>query len=331
MFIAVTGASGHLGVNLIQALTARQDRVRALVHQNCRPLEYLQVEQVKGDVLDEASLEHAFAGADIVCHLAARISIVRSDARLVEQINIQGTKNVIAACRRARVRRLVHVSSIHAYEQKPLVETLDEARPLVPFSARETPYDRSKAEGERAVRQAIADGLDAVIVNPTGIIGPNDYQPSHFGAALLAIANRQMPVNINAGFNWVDVRDVVDGIINTAEKAPPGARYLLSGHWANMETIVNIVSRHIEKRGRPLILPLGLAKAAAPLAMAFYTLTGRRPLFTGIAMKALESNKNISHDRATRELGYRPRPFEITIRDTLDWFRRYGYLKRGKT
>ena len=327
MIVAVTGASGHLGINLTHELIERGYTVRTVVHRNHDNLANLPVEQISADILDTNSLVAAFTGVKIVFHLAGRVSIVHKDHKSVEAINIQGVKNVIQACQKCRVQRLVHVSSIHAFDQIPLEKELDETRPLVPFDRKHTPYDRSKAEGERAVLVAIEKGLDAVILNPTGVIGPYDYQPSHFGASLLAIARGDLPVNVNAGFDWVDVRDVANGLLAAAEKGKSGAKYLLSGHWADMQLVAKMANQFTGRKRSPILLPLWIAKLSAPLAMGFYGITGQRPLFTGIAMKALESNKMISHAKASRELSYTPRPFQETIYDTLEWFRQNGYFK----
>jgi dihydroflavonol-4-reductase len=325
MFACVTGASGHLGVNLVRALLARGWTVRALVHQNTRGLEGLAVERVYGDVLDVQSLGRAFTGVDTVFHLAGRISVVGWDREDVEAVNIAGVRNVVAACRDNRAGRLVHTSSFHAHRQEPLDEPLSETRPLVD-SRRFPPYNYSKAEGERVVRQAIAQGLDAIIVSPTGMIGPYDFQPSHFGATLLAMARGKLPVLVNAGLDWVDTRDVAEGMIRACERAGAGEKYFLSGHWVSLTDIAQVVSQVSGRRPPRLAVPLGLARAAAPLAEAFVRLAGKRALFTSISMKELGSNRQVSHERATRELDYEPRPFQATLSDTLNWYRANGLL-----
>jgi nucleoside-diphosphate-sugar epimerase len=203
MLSAVTGASGHLGANLVRALLSRGWTVRTLVHCDTRSLEGLPVERVTGDVLDEESLKQTFTGVDVVFHLAARISVVRWDRKQVEAINITGVQRVVNACISAGVKRLVHTSSFHAQKQEPLDEILDESRPLID-SGSSPPYNRSKAEGERIVQTAVLDGLDAVIITPAGMIGPYDFQPSHFGATLLAMAQGKLPVIVDAGLDWVD-------------------------------------------------------------------------------------------------------------------------------
>ena len=148
MTVVVTGASGHLGINLVRALVADKRPVRVLVHVNHKTLEGLGVEIVQGNVSDIESLNRAFDGADVVYHLAGRISLLKSDWPLVEKVNVLGTRNVIEACRRTGVKRLVHFSSIHALQQEPLDTPVNESRPLVEGS-KYPPYDRSKAAGQR--------------------------------------------------------------------------------------------------------------------------------------------------------------------------------------
>lgn len=325
MTIVVTGAAGHLGGNLVRALLARGQRVRALVHRDRRAIAGLPLEIVLGDLGDPASLRRAFEGAEVVYHTAAHISILGGEWALLERTNILGTRNVVQACLEAGVRRLVHFSSIHALVQEPLDKPVDESRPLV-HGNRCAPYSRSKAAAEAEVRAGQARGLDAVILNPTAIIGPYDFRPSHFGEVLLDLARGRLPALVAGGFDWVDVRDVVAGAICAAEQAPAGARYLLSGHWVTLTEIAALVEEFTGRRAPRFVCPLALARLGAPLAVAVARLIGRRPLFTPISIETLCSNRRVSHERATRELGYQPRPFRQTIADTLRWFVESGRL-----
>ncbi len=325
MTVVVTGASGHLGSNLIRALLARCRRVRALVHHDRRSLQGLDVEAVEGDVLDPASLRRAFAGADVVYHAAGHISIVPWDRERLAATNILGVRHVVEACLASGVRRLVHFSSIHAYSSEPRDETIDESRaPADP--RRSPPYDRSKAAGEREVRRGIELGLDAVILNPTAILGPYDYRPSHFGQALLGMARGRLPALVPGGFDWVDARDVAAAAIAAAELAVPGARYLLGGHWLSVPDLAALVAEITGTPAPRFTCPLALARLGAPLATAGARLLGRRPLYTGLSLRALQGHRYVSYERATRDLGYNPRPFRDTLVDTLDWFRCMGWL-----
>jgi len=178
------------------------------------------------------------------------------------------------------------------------------------------------------VRRGIEKGLDAVIINPTAIIGPHDYQPSYFGEALLSLAQRRLPALVTGGFDWVDVRDVVAGAMQAGERAPAGAKYLLSGHWVSMRDIAAMVADITGVPTTKFIVPLWLAHIGAPFIQAVSRLNGKRPLYTGVSLRALKSNRHISYDMATRELGYRPRPFRETLDDTLRWFEENGQLTR---
>jgi dihydroflavonol-4-reductase len=327
MTVTVTGASGHLGANLVRALLARGERVRVLIHQTRQGLEGLDVEPVHGSLGDIPSLERAFAGAETVYHAAGYISLLRSEWPLLERTNVVGTRNVVNACIACGVERLVHFSSIHALVQEPLNVPVDESRPLVD-SHDCPPYDQSKAAGEREVRQAIEQGLNGVILYPTAIIGPYDFGPSHIGEVLLALAAGRLPALVGSGFDWVDVRDVSQGALSAAEEAASNARYLLSGHWASLRRLAELTH---EITGAPIprfTCPMLLARVGAPFATAAAHLTGSRPLFTSVSLEALRSNRQISHDRATRDLGYQPRPLAETLRDTYRWFSEHGELAR---
>ena len=322
----VTGASGHLGANLIRSLISRGWDVKALVHRDTRALEGLDIEQVHGDILDVSSLKKAFHGEEIVFHLAARISVIKQDKKQVEEMNIDGIKNVISACLSTKVKRLVHVSSFHAHVQEPYDEVLDETRPLV-SSDEYPPYNRSKAEGERIIQESISKGLDAIIITPTGIIGPYDFQPSHFGSTILAIARRKLRILVDAGLDWVDARDVSEGMINASEKAEPGDKFLLSGHRTTLGEISGNIANYMGQSPPGIILPLRTARLCAPLVSAFDRIRGNRQLFTPISLDELNSCRKISHAKAAELFGYRPRPLNETITDTLDWFREEGYLE----
>jgi len=324
--VAVTGAAGHVGANLVRNLLAEDRTVRVLRHRSRRAIDGLDVKVVDGDICDAASLRRVFDGAEVVYHLAANISLSMLDWSKLEVINVIGTRNVVEACLECGVRRLVHFSSIHAFRGKPECEPIDESRSLVDSRGYCPPYDRSKVAGEREVIKGIEKGLDAIIISPTAVIGPYDYQPSHFGKVLLALARRKMLGLVTGGFDWVDARDVVQGAMRAEKQAPTGMKYLLSGHWVSVRDVAAIVA---EVTGVPpprMVYPIWLAYIGAPFATALARLGGERPLFTTVSLRALTSHRHISHDRASRELGYQPRPFKETIADTLRWFEEDGQL-----
>ena len=325
MTVVITGASGHIGTNLVRALIQDGRPTRSLVHLHHQSIDGLDTEIVSGDIRDRASLDEAFRGAVVVYHLAACISLSMKGWPHLEAINVNGTRNVVEACLENGVKRLVHFSSIHALHQEPLDVPIDESRPLSSAPGY-PPYDRSKALAELEVRKGIEKGLDAVIVYPTAVIGPYDYEPSYLGEAISSIAAHKLPAMVHGGYDWVDVRDVVRGAMSAERRGGTGEGYILSGHWVSLNDIGAMV-REITGTPPPgLCVPLWLAHLGVPFIALYSKIVGCRPLYTDFSLKVLKSNRHISHAKATRELGYEPRPFRDSIRDTLEWFCDCGRL-----
>ena len=317
--IAVTGASGLLGGNLIRELLAKGERVRALIHQDMRAIAGLDVETVSADLNDPASLERAFTGVEIVYHLASLITISMDSWDEVYRVNVLGTRNVVDVCLRCGVKQLVHVSSTHSRQPEPFDQVLDEDRPLVTDPAL-PPYDRSKALGEIEVQKGIQRGLDAIIIIPSGILGPYDFRPSLLGESLQLMQRGGVPVLTTGGYNWVDARDVAIGAICAANTAKTGSRYILSGHWLSIYEVAIAAAKISGTRAPRLVIPLRMAELALPIMERLATIRGSQPVYTHAMLSALKSNRYISHARASHDLGYSPRPFLETLTDTLTWF-----------
>ena len=315
----VTGTSGHVGGNLVRELIKRGRKVRCLVREDKRALDGLDVELFQGDVLDVEGLKKAFEGADVVHHLAARISICPGDEKQVHDVNVNGVRNVVNACLETGVRRLVHFSSVHAYSQDPFDETIDESRPLA-LSDDCLPYDRGKAGGEIEALEGVKKGLDAVIVSPAAVIGVHDYKPSRMGEVLLMIYHKKMPALIDAGFDWVDVRDIVEGAIAAEEKGKTGRKYILSGYRLSLKDMADLVSEISGVKPPAFVSPMWLARVGAPFATAWAKMTGSTPLYTSQSLRILRGNSDFSNARAAEELGYKPRPIEESVKDFLSWY-----------
>jgi dihydroflavonol-4-reductase len=323
----VTGAAGHLGNNVVRALLSRGRKVRVLVHSEAASLDGLDVEKRYGDILDRPSLDAAFKDVAVVYHFAAKVSIIPAEAEGVRRANTLGPRNVVDACLAQRVRRLVHCSSIHALTPGGSNGVTDEN--CAPNTDQTAPaYDRSKAAGEMEVRAGVARGLDAVIVNPAGVLGPHDYVPHLAGRALIEMYLGKLPMNVAAGFNWVDARDVTGGALAAESRGRTGENYLLSGHWAPMTDIAAIMERATGHRGPRLVAPLWLAKVGLPFIGAYAALTGSQPLYTGPSLRALSEHRRCDNAKARRELGFAPRPLEETIVDTLAFYAKAGLLDR---
>ncbi len=325
MKTVVTGAGGHIGGALVRLLLEENHEVKAVIRTDKRALEGLDVEIVKADVLDRDSLVKAFKDAKYVFHLAARISISGNQGGLVYDTNVIGPKNVVYACENTGIKRLVHFSSVHAHCQSPLDEPLDEKRPYV--ISRSPAYDFSKGAGEREILKGVSNGLDAVVVNPTGVIGPFDFKPSRMGEVFLDLQHKKLAGLIKGGFDWVDVRDVAKGALSALNNGRAGHKYLLSGHWRSMEELGQMTYETTNVKPPGFVSPMWLARLGAPFVENFSKLANRRPLYTGESLCALRSNRNISYDKAAKELGYKPRPTKETVEDVYEWFDKAGKLK----
>jgi len=316
----VTGATGHIGNVLVRELLRRGRQVRALVlpQEDRLPLKGLDVEALEGDVLNLDSLWKPLQGIRGVFHLAGVISIMPGENPFIRRVNVEGTRNLLEAARRSRVERVVYTSSIHAL-RRVHEGIIDEAIPydaLNPYGA----YDRSKAEATLEVQQAAADGLDAVITCPTGVIGPYDFRGSLMGEVIRTAAVTKPTLYVDGAYDFVDVRDVVDGLIEAADRGRRGESYILSGQRITVPDLLTLV-REVTGRGFfKLKLPLDLARFAARFSPHWYRLAGVTPRFTPYALEVLQSNSNISHAKASRELGYHPRSLRESVADAVSWF-----------
>ncbi|UCF68037.1 MAG: NAD-dependent epimerase/dehydratase family protein [Acidobacteriota bacterium] len=324
----VTGASGHVGANLVRRLLKRGSKVRVIVHEDSRALAGLDVERVRADVRDARSVLRAVAGARVVYHLAARITLApRCDDEALK-VNVEGTRHVVAACLESGVRRLIHVSSVHALEQRPQGFSLDEHRPLA-LGARELPYDRSKALAEQVVFDGVARGLDAVIVNPCAVLGPHDYKPSRMGTVLLALARRRLPALVAGGYHWIDARDLTEALVEAEKRGRTGERYLVAGPWCSLEDLAALVSETTGMSAPRLAAPMWLARICAPPSAAIGRIAGHEPLFSPTSLRVLRvANPVVCCERARDELGLTTRPLAQTVRDTIEWYREQGELDR---
>lgn len=319
--VAVTGASGHIGANLVHALTSQGKFVRILEYGHHLREKQSNVEVIKGDIRDLDALYKLFDGAEIAYHLATKIYLGSKRDIETEEVNILGTQNVIRACLAKKVKRLIHFSSIHALSPFPLNEVIDESRPLI--SDKKAPYyDLSKAAGELEIQKAIQSGLNAIILNPCGVIGPSDFEPSEMGKLIRKMSCKKFLLLCKGGFNWVDVRDVVAAAITAETQGKIGERYLLSGEWLSLSKILKIIQKQTGKTSFCCSLPASLASYIAVVIEACCRLTKSSSSFTVTAVRSLQHYRYVSNDKAKRELGFNARPIEETIIDTLAWLYR---------
>ncbi len=315
----VTGATGHIGNVLVRELRERGYAVRALVlaGESRAPLEGIELEIVEGNVLDLDSLTRAMQGVDGVFHLAGIISIMPGDDERVRRVNVDGTINVIRAARESGVKRLLHTSSIHALKRVEGV-IMDETLPFDPHNPVGI-YDRTKAEASLAVQEAVKEGLDAVIVCPTGVVGPHDYLGSEMGSLILGWLKAGVSLLIDGAYDFVDVRDVAQGMILAYEHGQPGAVYILGGEQIQITRMQQLVRDIAGLPGKVLKIPSRLALFMANFSTLYYRLSGAKPKFTRYSVVTVMGNSAISSERARRELGYRPRALRESLADTVRW------------
>lgn len=317
----ITGATGHIGNVLVRLVLERGEKVRAMVMpgEEVTPLKDLDVEIIEADVLDYQSLLKAFDHIDVVYHLAGLISILPGKDHMVQAVNVIGTRNVIQAARFSGVRRLVYTSSIHALRRVPEGILIDES---IPFDVEHaiSSYDSSKANASLEVLEAVQHGMDAVIVCPTGVIGPYDYRRSEMGQLILDCVEQKTMFYVDGAYDFVDVRDVAEGLILAGEKGRCGESYILSGERISVVDIIKIVQEVLGTRLFSLKIPFSLAELTAKITPLYYQLTHGKPRFTSYSLATLVSNSFISHAKALRELGYKPRPLRESLGDTVRWF-----------
>ncbi|MFC2013086.1 NAD-dependent epimerase/dehydratase family protein [Chloroflexota bacterium] len=330
--IVVTGATGHIGNVLVRKLVEHGQTVRVLVlpGDDIHPLAGLKAEIAYGNITDLQSLKAAFKGVDLVFHLAGIVTIMSGMKDILERVNVGGVRNVVAACRATGVRRLIYTSSIHAIAEPPHGTVIDEIQPFDPDRVLGD-YARSKARAALLLLDEVRKGgLNAVICCPTGIIGPWDYGISNIGQMILDFESGHMKSYVRGAYDFVDVRDVADGLILAAEKGQLGRHYILSGAQVQIPALMQELERNIGRPAPTYEIPSAIARAAGVLAGVYYRLIRRRPVFTAYSIDVLRSNSQVNSARARAELGFAARPWQDSIRDHVEWFRAEEMLPKRR-
>jgi dihydroflavonol-4-reductase len=329
--ILVTGATGHIGNVLVAELYKRGHKdLRFFVAEN-DDISYVEPyakEIVYGDIRDPFAVKRAVLGCDTVFHLAGLVKLSGIRNKNLFDINVNGTRNVVEACVEKEVRRLIYVSSVHALKEPPKGETMDEC-----FSADikglTGAYARSKAMATIEVLNGIQKGLDAVIVFPSGIIGPYDYKNSHTGSAITGFIDaKKTQYYFDGAYDFVDVRDVADGLIRAWKFGEKGQGYIFSGSRMRLDEILDEVEANTGKKLKRRKVHVVLVKIGAIFAPFFYMIRGKRPMFSKYSVDVLMSNSNISNYKAREKLGYAPRPISETIHDLVTWLKRKRIKER---
>jgi dihydroflavonol-4-reductase len=322
----VTGATGFIGANLVEALTLHGWQARALRRQSSslRALEGLTYEPAIGDINDPPSLTAAMAGIDIVFHVAASADYWRSSADKMMRANVDGTRNVLQAAKDAGVRRVVFTSSCAALGKPPFGQAIDET---AQFNLRtsEFPYGYSKRLAEQVCQEFVQAGLDVVIVNPAVVLGPRDVNMIS-GSLVVQAARHSLPAMPPGGVSVIDVADVCTAHIAAAEHGRTGERYILTGHNLWYSELFATIAKVTGKSAPSLTLPGGVFRAAgSAVDFARETLKLSLPV-NGEQVRFSADTFWFDASKAQRELGLTARPFQETVQRTYEWYQAHGFL-----
>ncbi len=325
MKIAVTGASGYVGSILVAMLTAQGHSLQ-LLNRGLMPISSNEnTEIIQGDLLQEESLNRLVAGADVVIHSAAVISISDNIDKAAFEVNTKGTDLLLAAAQRAGIKRFIYVSSIAAFEQWPCDEPMNENRGTanaLPYS-----YAASKGIAQAAALACNSDNFEVLVLAPSAIAGPFDQRPSLMGKGIISMYKGNLPAIFPGGVDFVDVRDVAAAIVSALTGGEPGNAYLLCGEWLSLQALNQEIAAIKGKKRITPVLPLRLVLGLLPLINLWARITNRPPVYTRQAVEqVIYSNKHIDHSKATAALNFKPRPIAETIRDEVEWFKQNGFF-----
>lgn len=324
----MTGATGHVGYALLLELIKDGQKPTILIRKDINIFDGLECEKAFGDVTDPASLEKAFAGADVVYHSAGVIELKPGNEDLVYNVNVTGTKNVVEACKKCGVKKLVYMSSVDTYPPLPNGEMMTELSHYDPEILEGT-YAKTKAEATQYVIDANGtDGLETVIIQPSACIGPYDFKVSSIGEMVRMFIKGNFPVTLTFGkYNFVDVRDVAQAAVAASTKGKAGECYLICGEAITVAEFIEITAKALGRKAPKIKLHKWLADLSAPIMEVYYKVTDTTPLFTRYSIRKLVSNCNFSNAKARAELDYNPMSVEKSIKDMADWIKEYEAKK----
>lgn len=328
----VTGAAGFLGGTVCRKLVQKDERVRAFVLKNDPAIQYVprNAEIVEGDLCDLNSLEQLFKVPEyseiIVLHIASIVTVNPEFNQKVMDVNVGGTENIIALCKKYNAKKLVYCSSTGAIPELPKGTPIKEIDHFSTEGLQDC-YSQSKALATQLVLDAAADGLDASVVHPTGILGPEDFSISETTKTVISIVKGEMPAGIDGSFNLADVRDLADGLIAASEKGRKGECYILGNEVVTFRDFARVLVNQAKCKKIRFFLPIKLAYFMADILERKAKKTGAKPLMTKFSVWNLARNNVFDYSKARKELGYNPRRFEETISEEIAWLRATGKIK----
>ena len=324
----VTGGNGFVGCHVVRALLRRGDRVRVLIRPGAdrAALAALEVELAIGDLRDREAVDRAVAGCDQVYHVAADYRLWVPDPAAMYAANVDGTRNVIEASRRARVERIVHCSTVGALGIPPDGAGTEDTP--VSIEKMVGPYKRSKFIAEQVALEAARAGVPVVVVNPSTPIGPLDLKPTPTGRIIVDFLNRRMPAYVDTGLNLVDVSDVAQGHLLAAERGRIGEKYILGGENLTLREMLERLARISGLPAPRVRLPYAVAFGFALGAEAVSrVLTHRAPRASVTEVRMSRKHMFFDSAKARGERGYSPRPVDAALAAAVEFFRKTGLVR----
>ena len=336
MTILVTGATGFVGSHVTRQIVNAGHTVRVLVRSssNLKLLEGLFVERVEGDLRDPTSLDRAMQGVRRVFHLAADYRLWTRNPEEIYQSNVEGTRLLLEAARRARVERVVYTSTVATIAVPTHDGALPNEKTCATIEQMIGHYKRSKFLAEQEAVKAASADVPVVIVNPTAPVGPGDWKPTPTGRIILDFLNGKMPAYVDTGLNVVAVEDVAAGHLVAAEHGRVRERYILGGRNMTLKEILDALAKIAGRPAPRVKMPHAVALAAGYADQWFSRLTGREPQIPVEGVKMSRHRMFVESDKAERELGYRPSSVEAALERAVRWYEENGYVHgraAGKT
>ena len=328
----VTGSTGLLGSNLVNALVAAGYEVKALARSREKAeqvLQHSQVEIVVGDMENISAFAPHMAGSDVLFHTAAYVREVFGPGNhwpKLEKINVQGTLELLTQAERYGIKTAIHTSSTSVLGIEPNGAPADESM-LPDEYSRNDPYARSKLLAEQAIIDFLkTHRMSVMLILPSGLFGPQDVGPSATGQAILQMLEGKFPFIPPGGVSLVDARDVATAMINAAQRGRSGERYIVSNGYVTLEQLAQAVGKESGVPVPSRHIPYAVLNLLAHAGELTSRITGAQPTISVNAVKALNRRHEVSAAKAVRELGVTFRTFEETIRDTINWFLANGYV-----
>jgi dihydroflavonol-4-reductase len=326
----ITGATGFVGSAVVRQLIQAGHSVRALIRagSDLRNLAGLELETVTGDLTDSPSLDRALAGCSILFHVAADYRLWASRPKEIYDVNVTGTRNIMAAAGRAGVSRIVYTSSVATLGLTRNGTPADENTP-VSLTDMVGDYKRSKFLAEAEVKRLADDeALPVVIVNPSTPVGPRDIKPTPTGRIIVDAASGRMPAYVDTGLNLVHVDDVAAGHLLALERGKIGERYVLGAVNLSLKEILAEIAAVVGRKPPRVRLPHNLVLPVAYLSEAWARVTGGdEPRVTVVGVRLAKKKMFFTAEKAERVLRFKPRPIQEALRDAVAWFQENGYLR----